>query len=503
MYEIRLIVSRTGDALTAHWVESEGQESGPFPLALPLTAENAAELRWYLEVYIQFPGAGDQARAEGLERHMQGWGHALFEALFGTPEGVQIYNNLMGAAPPRYLTLGTTDPDVLAQPWEMARDRRGPLAFQGVTVRRQLQGSGRLRTFRLAPPLRVLHIVSRPTDAGFIDPRTSLRPVLDALDALPPGTAEADFCDPPTFARLEELVSLARRQARPYTLVHFDGHGTYLPLTGVGALAFERDDGMAHLVAGMEVGDLLARLEVPLVLLEACRSAGLSERPVFGSVAPALLESGVGSVVAFSHAVHVEAARLLVERFYRELGAGLSVGAALDEARAALHANPRRWLTLGPDAPTVDLRDWFIPQLYQVGSDPVLIERESREEQGSRGAEEQERTTPLPLSPSPSLPFSPSPPPPRPPAQLPPAADVPLPRARARVARAGACLPPPPGGRPDRHGRHGQDGAGARGGRLVAAHGALRGGRLLLVRTARRRRAGRATRGPRVGGAGL
>ena len=61
---------------------------------------------------------------------------------------------------------------------------------------------------------------------------------------------------------------------------------------------------------------------------------------MFGSVAPALLQSGVGSVVAFSHAVHVQAARLLVERFYRELCAGRTVGQSLEEARVALRADP-------------------------------------------------------------------------------------------------------------------------------------------------------------------
>jgi hypothetical protein len=78
-------------------------------------------------------------------------------------------------------------------------------------------------------------------------------------------------------------------------------------------------------------------------------------------------------VVAFSHSVHVEAAKLLVERFYRELGAGRTVGKALDEARVRLHAVPQRWLAAGPDAETIDLQDWFIPQLYQVGPDPALL----------------------------------------------------------------------------------------------------------------------------------
>jgi len=45
----------------------------------------------------------------------------------------------------------------------------------------------------------------------------------------------------------------------------------------------------------------------------------------------------------------------------------------LDEARAGLRADSSRWLHLGPDADTIDLQDWFIPQLYQVGADPVLL----------------------------------------------------------------------------------------------------------------------------------
>jgi tetratricopeptide (TPR) repeat protein len=62
-----------------------------------------------------------------------------------------------------------------------------------------------------------------------------------------------------------------------------------------------------------------------------------------------------------------------VERFYRELADGSSVGQALSEARARLRAEPFRWLALGPDPPTVKLQDWFVPQLYQVGPDLSLI----------------------------------------------------------------------------------------------------------------------------------
>ena len=36
---------------------------------------------------------------------------------------------------------------------------------------------------------------------------------------------------------------------------------------------------------------------------------------VFRSVAPRLIKAGVGSVLSMGHAVHVEAARLLLDRF--------------------------------------------------------------------------------------------------------------------------------------------------------------------------------------------
>ena len=375
-YEIRLVVDRQeGGAYTARWTERDGYESQPFSIVLPLRAQDTSDLRWYLETYYQFPGAGDRVRARQVEEQLDGWGRALFDALFGTAECREVYRNLMAAKGARLLTLGAEDADLLSQPWEMMRDVRGPLAFQGITIRRQLKGSRAARQFSLGLPLRVLLIVSRPTDAGFIDPRNSIAPLLDALDGLPAGLVEVDFCDPPTFPRLEKMISQARREGRPYHIVHFDGHGAYLERTGIGALAFENDEALTALAPGPQLGDQLAKLEVPLVVLEACRSSSLSDRPVFGSVAPALLQGGVGSVIAFSHSVHVEAARLLVERFYDELCQGLTVGQALEEARSCLHANRARWLHRGPQAPTVDLQDWFIPQLYQVGADPALIER--------------------------------------------------------------------------------------------------------------------------------
>lgn len=382
-YEIRLVVqsdpagTSAAPAYQAHWQNAAGQQvTPPFALALPLTPDDLDELRWYLETYMQFPGVGDRQRAGAVEPQLRDWGRALFDAAFGSPQAQQIYDHMQQAGHQGQLcqiTIGCDLPPVLQQPWELLYDARGPLAFRGVSVRRQLPASRNTLLPLFGSQLRVLLIVSRPEDVGFIDPRTSIRPLLEAVSALPAGLVQVDFCEPPTFARLGELIGQARRQNQPYHVVHFDGHGTYLPETGVGALAFENDRAELALVTGRQLGDQLSRVQVPLVLLEACRSADLSSYPPHDSVAPALLQAGVGSVVAFSHSVHVEAARLLVEQFYRELAAGRTVGQALDEGRARLQASPARWLAAGPDAETIDLVDWFIPQLYQVGPDPALL----------------------------------------------------------------------------------------------------------------------------------
>jgi tetratricopeptide (TPR) repeat protein len=385
-YQARIGIRRHGEELRASWLDGGGQESPPFTLTLPLTRDDARDLRWYLETFIQFPGYGDRARAQRLEARMKEWGGRAFQALFTDPDAAEAHQRLLAAAAKDHhclLTLATTEPDVLGQPWELVRNDRGPLACQGVTIRRQLVGAKPVGDRDLSPPLHVLLIVSRPKDTGFIDPRNSIAPLLDALDVLPEGTVTIDFCDPPTLAQLEEMISDAREGGTPYHIVHFDGHGTFFPRSAKGALAFEKPDETTDLVAGQTLGDLLARLDVPLVLLEACRTSDLSDKPVFGSVAPALLQSGVGSVIAFSHSVHVEATKLFVERFYKKLAAGKTVGQALAEARTRLHAERARWLHLGPSAETVDLQDWFIPQLYQVGDDPALFaavkERADRE----------------------------------------------------------------------------------------------------------------------------
>ena len=105
-YQVRLVVRRrSADApdvdpkpsrFEARWVESDGQMSKPFSFEPPLSDDDAADLRWYLEKYHEFVGAGTQARAANIEAKLDPWGRALYAAAFGTLEGKDVYRQALG-----------------------------------------------------------------------------------------------------------------------------------------------------------------------------------------------------------------------------------------------------------------------------------------------------------------------------------------------------------------------------------------------------------------------
>jgi hypothetical protein len=51
----------------------------------------------------------------------------------------------------------------------------------------------------------------------------------------------------------------------------------------------------------------------------------------------------------------------------------LSIGQAVAEARKALRATPARWSETGPGGRAIELRDWFLPHLYQRQADDALV----------------------------------------------------------------------------------------------------------------------------------
>ncbi len=388
-HEIRIRFSACGNNhFGVQLTDAAGNERGAASDFTPfLTDEDYENLRWYLEEYMDLPDGGAVVRAEGIERQLHNWGRQLFDAIFATKENGALVRQLLESPEPRELTIATDQSVLLRLPWELLADDAGSLA-QRVSVRRQLATPEKNEPRSVSLPLRILYIVSRPSDTGFIDPRMTTKSLFAALDPLG-ASGHIDFCRPPTLARMEEMLRAAQTAGALYHVVHFDGHGTFLPEAQIGALCFEKPDegsgdSQTDLVRADRLGTLLAKYKIPLVVLEACRSATVGKAAVFRSVAPRLIQAGVDSVLSMSHAVHVEAARVLLDRFYRELVRGATIGHAVAQGRSALVSANARWIESGPGGRTITLEDWFLPHLYQRGPDASLYTPRHEDEEPVR-----------------------------------------------------------------------------------------------------------------------
>ncbi len=375
-----------------------------FQLVAPLGPIEADELRWYLERYVHWPSGPFRERARRVEALLPQWGRALHAAALEDPAAREVAAawRLPGAdveqrfsvLVDRDLIAGVADDDaqrqrqaeadegataLLGLPWELLRDDQGDLCQGGaaVRVRRRLPNRKPKAALVSDAPLRVLLVSPRPEDAraGYIDHRISARPVVEALAELGE-LAEVSLLTPPTFKALGQELARARARHAAYHVVHFDGHGVYAPETGLGALCFEAEDAVeqldgrgSRLIDAAELAEVMRDQRVPLFFLEACQSAR-AERDPTSSVAGRLLQGGVASVVAMSHAVLVETARRFVTAFYRELLRGARVGAAMVAGQRDLRDDRLRLRGFDED---LRLDDWFVPVLYQEEDDPPLI----------------------------------------------------------------------------------------------------------------------------------
>ncbi len=336
----------------------------------PLDDRILADIRWYLEMYPQWPSGPDYDRAQRIEANLPRWGEQLFASLFDG-KARDIYRQFERKSDVAHvLTFTASEPRVLQLPWEILAEEGGFLFTKSISIRRGLPISlDAKESLRFDLPIRVLMVVSRPDDkdVGFLDPRSSARALLDALDEL--GSAvEVEFLRPPT---LEALDNALRDQT--FHIVHFDGHGVYRRDVGLGFLLFERGDHSLDMVDAQRFGALLNARNIPLVILDACQTAMQGARE-FSSVAAKLIEAGVGSVIAMNYSVLVPTTRKFLAAFYRALADAQTISAATEAARRALLADNRRLkIYRNGKEEIVTLQDWFLPALYQQASDPALF----------------------------------------------------------------------------------------------------------------------------------
>ncbi len=382
---------------------SRSISSRRYKFKAPLGPVELEEIRWYIESYYQWPTGVFKERAEKTEKALTEWGKVLFEAVLGGKSthkpyepwmrstGTKRFSVQVDSEPPegtgkkKTALIREAASDLLSLPWEIMHDGTGYLSQggNGVRVRRRLPNRKETTTQEARLPIRVLLLSPRPeidkegNKVGYLDHRSSAIPLVQAVENLGENLVKVDILHPPTFPALKAALKKAQTEKDPYEIVHFDGHGVYDRRVGLGALCFEdpRDSQklgqrLLQLVHATDLAAELREYGVPLIYLDACQTAQATEDPK-ASVAAKLLEEGVGSVVAMSHAVLVETARRFVESFYQSLAEGKRVGDAMLAGQAALYSDPYRFKIMG--AGDLALQDWFVPVLYQEADDPQLF----------------------------------------------------------------------------------------------------------------------------------
>ena len=389
-------------------VKFDDNETEALEFISPIAEADLKDIQWYLETYAaQYTADVDDQRAQRIEAKLPEWGSALFDAVFSTDEAKQIFFIFFNFQDEdednerKLLTIRASQPSILSLPWELLRYSKGTYLVHNnprISILRRFAGTGvAQKKFKIEPKdsLRMLFVISRPTGAGFINPRGEAIAVLEAIEKEAAGKIEVEFLRPATLDNLVERLEDKRKPA--VDIVHFDGHGVFDPdgslyekakksdrrltkettaanAANTGYLLFEDREGKEALITAETLGNMLNRQKVGLIVLSACQSAKMAGEDAMGSVAARLTHAGIPSVLAMTHSVLVTTAQELFAKFYERLVRGEGMGEALDNARRHLYLNQGRGeRQRGETRVTLKLQDWFLPALYQSGKDTPLL----------------------------------------------------------------------------------------------------------------------------------
>ena len=381
-----------------------------------MSAQDREDVRWYLEDFLQYPLDPAPLIARRVENRLAALGSELFTGVFeANRDTMRLWAAVAGSLAETRIEVAGGVEGAAAVPWELLRDPAtdGVLALRaGAFVRAQPEAAGPSSLPEAgAGALRVLLVICRPGGRADV-PFRSVASHLVRLSREARVAFDLDVLRPPTFAQLARVLEQAKAAGSPYQVVHFDGHGAYLdvgaavgrtlatgfdqnmfslvspPQPGAhGYLVFEDPHGSGgqQLVDGPALGRLLVDAGVPVLVLNACRSAhaDLATKPetvtaeadahrrvrAYGSLAQEVMDAGVAGVVAMRYNVYVVTAAKFIGEVYAGLLAGQPLGSAISNARRQLAVDPVRQL----GAQALPLQDWMVPVVYEAA--PLALRR--------------------------------------------------------------------------------------------------------------------------------
>ena len=261
-------------------------------------------------------------------------------------------------------------------PWELIRSGKNPLAQQSWwPVFRWQAGQQPLTPSPALPwPFRVLVVIGCREDDPAIKWRDEIWAILESVNRLrrEPGDGgdqidllwhkiDVEFFECRLPKRLKdrdvgpkEALEHRISELRPHVL-HFLGHG--VPGDGTQKPGLKLYDARTNvlddeLLTAKELYGWLAACPPRLAIVNACRSANLTDLEGSWAVADALIEAEVAGVIGMQGDVRGDAAARFATGLYAALTRGLTIDRAVVEGR-------KRVLAVAPD----DERDWALPSL--------------------------------------------------------------------------------------------------------------------------------------------
>jgi tetratricopeptide (TPR) repeat protein len=297
---------------------------------------------------------------------VKAFGGKLFEAVFADEVAEALRSSLDEAGrrdSGLRLRLHLTDvPELADLPWEYLYQRRLNrfLARSPETpLIRYLDIPERIRPLEVTPPLKVLVVISNPSDYRRLDVEREWSKVETALGSLQKRhLVELDLVAPATLRGFRRKLHTSDCH-----ILHFIGHGGFDEQAQDGVLVFEDDGGRGRWVSGQYLGELLRgpRRPTRLAILNACEGARGGAMDPYAGAAQSMVQQGIPAVIAMQFAISDDAAITFTSDFYEALADGYPVDASLAEARRAVFEAEFEL-------------EWATPVLYMRSPDGVIFD---------------------------------------------------------------------------------------------------------------------------------
>lgn len=260
------------------------------------------------------------------------------------------------------LKLRVDAPELVCLPWEFMRCSTLPPGFlvlhRHLSLTRYLPLAQPIRKSRFRIPLRILVVISNPSDLQELDVEREKKLIKKSLRFLIwGGDVRLRFCENATLAKL------ALELERGPDILHYIGHGRFDEKRNSAFLEFESETTTSQSVEAEELGSILHDSTVKFVFLNSCEGGKDSDTHAFAGIAQSFVRVGVPAVLGMQFRIPDESAFWFANVFYSVFITNLSIDAAVTSARRYVMSKTG-----------LGRQDWATPVLFMRSNDNHLFE---------------------------------------------------------------------------------------------------------------------------------